>query len=77
MVLGLIALTNPVATLVFKTLICVKARDALIDRVIMGPTRGSNASRNMTACHPNPGDHRPYEGQQRGYLRAAPAGHGS
>jgi len=29
-VLGLIPMTNPVATLVFKTLICVKARDALI-----------------------------------------------
>jgi acyl-CoA reductase-like NAD-dependent aldehyde dehydrogenase len=29
-VLGLIPMTNPVATLVFKTLICVKARNALI-----------------------------------------------
>ena len=29
-VLGLIPVTNPVATLVFKTLICLKARDALI-----------------------------------------------
>jgi len=29
-VLGLIPVTNPVATLVFKTLICIKARDALI-----------------------------------------------
>ena len=29
-VLGLIPMTNPVATLVFKTLICIKARDALI-----------------------------------------------
>lgn len=29
-VFGLIPMTNPVATLVFKTLICVKARDALI-----------------------------------------------
>jgi acyl-CoA reductase-like NAD-dependent aldehyde dehydrogenase len=29
-VFGLIPMTNPVATLVFKTLICIKARDALI-----------------------------------------------
>jgi acetaldehyde dehydrogenase / alcohol dehydrogenase len=29
-VLGLIPITNPVATLVFKALICIKARDALI-----------------------------------------------
>jgi acetaldehyde dehydrogenase/alcohol dehydrogenase len=29
-VLGLIPVTNPVATLVFKALICIKARDALI-----------------------------------------------
>ena len=29
-VLGLIPMTNPVATLVFKALICIKARDALI-----------------------------------------------
>jgi acetaldehyde dehydrogenase / alcohol dehydrogenase len=29
-ILGLIPLTNPVATLVFKALICIKARDALI-----------------------------------------------
>jgi len=29
-VLGLIPMTNPVATLIFKTLICVKARNALI-----------------------------------------------
>jgi len=29
-VLGLIPMTNPVSTLVFKTLICIKARDALI-----------------------------------------------
>ncbi len=29
-VLGLIPMTNPVATLVFKTLICLKARNALI-----------------------------------------------
>jgi len=29
-VLGLIPMTNPVATLVFKVLICIKARDALI-----------------------------------------------
>ena len=29
-ILGLIPVTNPVATLVFKALICIKARDALI-----------------------------------------------
>jgi acetaldehyde dehydrogenase/alcohol dehydrogenase len=29
-IVGLIPVTNPVATLVFKTLICIKARDALI-----------------------------------------------
>ena len=29
-ILGLIPMTNPVATLVFKALICIKARDALI-----------------------------------------------
>jgi acyl-CoA reductase-like NAD-dependent aldehyde dehydrogenase len=29
-ILGLIPMTNPVATLVFKTLICIRARDALI-----------------------------------------------
>ena len=31
-IVGLIPMTNPVLTLVFKTLICVKARDALIVR---------------------------------------------
>ena len=29
-IVGLIPVTNPVATLVFKALICIKARDALI-----------------------------------------------
>ena len=59
-VLGLIPVTNPVATLVFKALICIKARDALIvschrDAAAVG-ARTVDLLRQVLARHGAPAD---------------------
>ena len=46
-VLGLIPMTNPVSTLVFKALICIKARDALI---VSCHRDAANVGAGTTAC---------------------------
>ena len=51
-VLGLIPVTNPVATLVFKALICIKARRA--DRELP-PRRGSRRGQDRGPAPPGPG----------------------
>jgi len=58
-VLGLIPVTSPVATLVFKALICIKARDALIvscHRDAAGGARTVDLLRQVLARHGAPAD---------------------